>query len=58
MRIGALEAGHGWLPFWMKWLDEHAARSSRTAGAQNLIERLRATDYFQSIEMPPRRRLD
>ncbi|MEQ1883194.1 MAG: amidohydrolase family protein, partial [Burkholderiales bacterium] len=24
LRIGPLEAGHGWLPFWMKRLDEHA----------------------------------
>jgi hypothetical protein len=24
LRIGTLEAGHGWLPFWMMRLDEHA----------------------------------
>ena len=24
LRIGTLEAGHGWLPFWMTRLDEHA----------------------------------
>src|SRR3954471_13469402 len=24
LRIGTLEAGHGWLPFWMARLDEHA----------------------------------
>jgi hypothetical protein len=24
LRIGTLEAGHSWLPFWMARLDEHA----------------------------------
>ena len=24
LRVGTLEAGHGWLPFWMVRLDEHA----------------------------------
>ena len=24
LRIGTLEAGHGWLPFWMARIDEHA----------------------------------
>jgi hypothetical protein len=24
LRVGTLEAGHGWLPFWMARLDEHA----------------------------------
>ena len=30
LRIGVLEAGHGWLPFWMGRIDEHA-RSIPTA---------------------------
>ena len=29
LRLGVLEAGHGWLPFWAKRLDEHADRSQR-----------------------------
>ena len=54
LRIGTLEAGHGWLPFWMMRIDEHAEtieaalRSSSTSPA-NTCSRGR---YFQSIEMP------
>jgi predicted TIM-barrel fold metal-dependent hydrolase len=54
MRIGTLEAGHGWLPFWMARLDEHAA----TIKAALPELRLRPSDYvcsgryFQSIEIP------
>jgi predicted TIM-barrel fold metal-dependent hydrolase len=54
LRIGTLEAGHGWLPFWMKRIDEHA----QTIAAA--LPKLRAKPseyvmsgrYFQSIEIP------
>ncbi len=29
LRLGVLEAGHGWLPFWAKRLDEHAKTEVR-----------------------------
>jgi predicted TIM-barrel fold metal-dependent hydrolase len=54
LRIGTLEAGHGWLPFWMKRLDEHA----ETIRAALPELRMRPSDYvtsgryFQSIEIP------
>ena len=31
LRVGCLEAGHGWLPFWVKRLDEHAESIARRA---------------------------
>ena len=54
LRIGTLEAGHGWLPFWMKRLDEHA----ETIRAALPELRMKPSDYvtsgryFQSIEIP------
>ncbi len=54
LRIATLEAGHGWLPFWIKRLDEHA----ETIKAALPELRHRPTDYvtsgryFQSIEIP------
>jgi hypothetical protein len=54
LRIGTLEAGHGWLPFWIKRLDEHA----ETIKAALPALRARPSDYvtsgryFQSIEIP------
>jgi predicted TIM-barrel fold metal-dependent hydrolase len=53
LRLGVLEAGHGWLPFWAKRLDEHA---QSVAGALPTLRR-RPSDYitsgrfFQTIEM-------
>ena len=59
LRIGTLEAGHGWLPFWMTRLDEHA----ETIKAALPELRLRPSEYvcsgryFQSIEIPEGARL-
>src|SRR2546427_2622872 len=54
LRVATLEAGHGWLPFWMSRIDEHA----ETIAAA--IPKLRAKPsdyvtgggYFQSIQNP------
>jgi predicted TIM-barrel fold metal-dependent hydrolase len=54
LRVGTLEAGHGWLPFWMKRLDEHA-ETIRTALAPLKMkpsEYVTSGRYFQSIEAP------
>ena len=54
LRIGTLEAGHGWLPFWIARLDEHA----ETIKAALPELKFRPSDYvlsgryFQSIEIP------
>ena len=54
LRVATLEAGHGWLPFWIKRLDEHA----ETIKAALPELRARPSDYvtsgryFQSIEIP------
>ena len=54
LRIGTLEAGHGWLPFWMARLDEHAemikAALPELAGRPS--EYVTSGRYFQSIEIP------
>ena len=54
LRIGTLEAGHGWLPFWMKRLDEHA--QTIAAGLPPLEHKpsdyVKNGRYFQSIEIP------
>ena len=34
LRVGTLEAGHGWLPFWMARLDEHAETIKVGAAAE------------------------
>ena len=53
LRLGVLEAGHGWLPFWAKRLDEHAQSVARALPSL----KLRPSDYitsgrfFQTIEM-------
>ncbi|MCH8108108.1 MAG: amidohydrolase [Chloroflexi bacterium] len=53
LRVGVLEAGHGWLPFWIKRLDEHA--HSIAAALPPLkhkpSEYVASGRYFQSIEM-------
>jgi predicted TIM-barrel fold metal-dependent hydrolase len=54
LRIGTLEAGHGWLPFWMKRIDEHA-ETIRAAIAPlhgKPSEYVTGGRYFQSIEIP------
>ncbi len=54
LRVGTLEAGHSWLPFWMARLDEHA--HSIAAALPPLqhtpSEYVRSGRYFQSIEIP------
>ena len=59
LRIGTLEAGHSWLPFWMARLDEHAR--SIAAALPPLEHRpsdyVLSGRYFQSIEIPEGARL-
>jgi predicted TIM-barrel fold metal-dependent hydrolase len=54
LRVGTLEAGHGWLPFWMTRIDEHA--ETIKAGLPELKHRpseyVLGGRYFQSIEIP------
>ena len=54
IRIATLEAGHGWLPFWMKRLDEHAEtiRAALPALRMSPSEYVTSGRYFQSIEVP------
>jgi hypothetical protein len=53
LRVGVLEAGHGWLPFWVKRLDEHqiSIPSALPKLAQTPSEYVSSGRYFQSIEM-------
>jgi len=54
LRLATLEAGHGWLPFWMHRIDEHAETIA------SAIPKLKGKPsdyvtggrYFQSIEIP------
>ena len=54
LRIGTLEAGHGWLPFWMRRLDEHALtiRAALPDLKMKPSEYVMGGRYFQSIEVP------
>jgi predicted TIM-barrel fold metal-dependent hydrolase len=54
LRLGTLEAGHSWLPFWMARLDEHAQSISAALPAlqHKPSEYVRSGRYFQSIEIP------
>ena len=54
LRIGTLEAGHGWLPFWMARIDEHATtiRSEISDLKMKPSEYVLSGRYFQSIEIP------
>jgi uncharacterized protein len=54
IRIGTLEAGHGWLPFWMMRLDEHAEtiRAALPPLKMKPSEYVMCGRYFQSIEVP------
>jgi len=53
LRVGVLEAGHGWLPFWVKRLDEHqiSIPSALPKLARTPSEYVSSGRYFQSIEM-------
>jgi predicted TIM-barrel fold metal-dependent hydrolase len=54
LRVATLEAGHGWLPFWMSRIDEHAetiaAAIPKLKGKPS--EYVMGGRYFQSIEIP------
>jgi predicted TIM-barrel fold metal-dependent hydrolase len=54
LRIGTLEAGHGWLPFWMKRIDEHAETIKAAIAPLKMTptEYVTGGRYFQSIEIP------
>jgi predicted TIM-barrel fold metal-dependent hydrolase len=54
LRIGTLEAGHGWLPFWIRRLDEHAEtiRAALPELRQRPSDYVTSGRYFQSIEIP------
>jgi predicted TIM-barrel fold metal-dependent hydrolase len=53
LRVGTLEAGHGWLPFWTARIDEHAetVKSAIPTLRQKPSEYVMGGRYFQSIEM-------
>src|SRR5215204_1459599 len=53
LRLGVLEAGHGWLPFWVNRLDEHAESIAEALPelGQKPSEYVQSGRYFQSIEM-------
>jgi predicted TIM-barrel fold metal-dependent hydrolase len=52
LNLGVLEAGHGWLPFWVKRLDEHAHKGpGETSMACLPSEYVASGRYFQSIEI-------
>ncbi len=59
LRVATLEAGHGWLPFWMARLDEHAEmiRAALPDLARKPSEYVTGGRYFQSIEIPEGARL-
>ncbi len=54
LRIATLEAGHGWLPFWIARLDEHAEtiKAALPALKHRPSEYVMSGRYFQSIEIP------
>jgi len=53
LRIGTLEAGHGWLPFWLARIDEHAqtVKSAIPELKHKPSEYAKSGRYFQSIEI-------
>ena len=59
LRFGTLEAGHGWLPFWMARLDEHAEtiKAALPPLSGKPSEYVCSGRYFQSIEIPEGARL-
>jgi uncharacterized protein len=54
LRLATLEAGHGWLPFWMRRIDEHAETIAAALPAldKKPSEYVKSGRYFQSIEIP------
>ena len=54
LRIGTLEAGHGWLPFWMMRIDEHAEmiKAALPELKAKPSDYVLSGRYFQSIEIP------
>jgi uncharacterized protein len=54
LRIATLEAGHGWLPFWIARLDEHAEtiKAALPTLKHRPSEYVTSGRYFQSIEIP------
>ncbi len=54
LRIGTLEAGHSWLPFWMARIDDQAEMiaSALPALKQKPSDYVLSGRYFQSIEIP------
>src|ERR1700720_437541 len=59
LRVGPLEAGQGWLPFWMARLDEHAEtiKAALPELAHKPSEYVTGGRNFQSIEIPQGARL-
>jgi predicted TIM-barrel fold metal-dependent hydrolase len=53
LRLGVLEAGHGWLPSWARRLDEHAesVKGALPELKHKPTEYVTGGRYFQSIEM-------
>jgi predicted TIM-barrel fold metal-dependent hydrolase len=53
LRIGLLEAGHSWLPFWMTRMDEQARFHTKGLPSLKMLpsEYVKTGRYFQSIEM-------
>ncbi len=54
LKIGTLEAGHGWLPFWLARIDEHAKTIKSALPTLKYLpsEYAMSGRYFQSIEVP------
>jgi predicted TIM-barrel fold metal-dependent hydrolase len=54
LRIATLEAGHGWLPFWMARIDEHAEtiKAALPPLKNKPSDYVLGGRYFQSIEIP------
>lgn len=53
LRMAVLEAGHGWLPFWVKRLDEHVKTISGSLPNLQMLpsEYVTSGRYFQSTEI-------
>ena len=54
LTIATLEAGHGWLPYWLSRLDEHSDEFMAYAlpeGARKVSEYVNEGRYFQAIEL-------
>jgi predicted TIM-barrel fold metal-dependent hydrolase len=53
LRVGLLEAGQGWLPFWIRRLDEHVHSTGNSLPRLKMLpsEYVMSGRYFQSIEI-------